>query len=89
MLVNDALGVPQKTYGYTTGVYLRHLGLDFLWWLHSPDKWHTEPNWFRFFGGNIHYQDMSTWSDPFPFLTGTFNNVKKLFDPQFKQAKEL
>ena len=89
VLVNDALGVPQKTYGYTTGVYLRHLGLDFLWWLHSPDKWHTEPNWFRFFGGNIHYQDMSTWSDPFPFLTGTFNNVKKLFDPQFKQAKEL
>lgn len=88
VIVNGYLNLPQKTYTYKTGVYLRHLGLDILWFLHAENKWHTRPNWFKFLGRNLHYQDMSGWTDPLPFLFGTWSNVKKLFDPDFRKAKK-
>lgn len=88
ILVNGALGLPQKQYDYKEGVVLRHLGLDILWFLHAEKRWHANPNWFKFFGGKIYYQDMNGLLDPMPFLTGTWNNVKKLFDPEFKKAKK-
>lgn len=87
ILVNGALGLPQKQYEYKEGVVLRHLGLDILWFLHAENRWHATPNWFKFFGGKIYYQDMNGFLDPMPFLTGTWNNVKKLFDPEFKKSK--
>lgn len=89
ILVNDALGLPQKKYSFKEGMYLRHLGLDILWWKNSDNKWHTKPSWFKFFGKNIQYQDMSTVSDPMPFISGTFNNIKKLFNPDFKKSKQI
>ena len=70
-------------------MYLRQLGLDILWWKNSDNKWHTKPSWFKFFGKNIQYQDMSTVSDPMPVISGTFNNIKKLFDPDFKKSKQI
>ena len=88
ILVNGALGLPQKQYEYREGVVLRHLGLDILWFLHAENRWHIKPNWFKFFGSKIYYQDMNGWLDPMPFLTGTWNNIKKLFDPEFKKAKK-
>lgn len=88
ILVNGALGLPQKAYRYEDGVVLRHLGLDVLWFIHADNRWHVNPSWFRFFGGKIYYQDMNGILDPMPFLSGTWNNVKKLFDPQFKKAKK-
>jgi predicted ATP-grasp superfamily ATP-dependent carboligase len=87
IIVNGYLNRPQKQYEYKTGVYLRHLGLDILWFLHAEDKWHTHPNWFKFFGKNIYYQDMNGWSDPMPFIKGTWNNIIKLFNPEFRKAK--
>lgn len=88
ILVNGALGIPQKQYPYKEGVVLRHLGLDTLWFLHAENRWHAKPNWFKFLGWKICYQDMNGLLDPMPFLTGTWNNVKKLFDPEFKRAKK-
>ncbi len=88
ILVNGALGLPQKQYEYEEGMVLRHLGLDILWFLHAENRWHTRPGWFHFFGRKICYQDMNGWLDPMPFLTGTWNNVKKLFNPDFKKAKK-
>lgn len=88
ILMHGALGLPQKRYQYREGVVLRHLGLDILWFLHAENRWHAKPNWFKFLGGKIYYQDMNGWFDPMPFLTGTWNNVKKLFDPKFKKAKK-
>ncbi len=87
IIVNGYLNRPQKECNYKTGVYLRHLGLDILWFLHADDKWHTHPNWFKFFGKDIYYQDMDGWMDPMPFLKGTWHNVKKLFNPEFRKAK--
>lgn len=78
ILVNASLGLPQKTYTYNTGVTTRHLGFDTLWFLSSPYRFSKKQHWFRFFGKNVHYQDMGDWTDPLPFFAGTFRNIGKL-----------
>ena len=88
IIVDQALGQEQKTYKYKTGIILRHLGFDILWFLKSPNRYKTCPSWFHFWGKNIFYQDMDGWMDPKPFLVGTYHNIKKLFDPSFKKAKQ-
>lgn len=89
VVVDQALGREQKSYEYKTGVVLRHLGFDVLWFLKSPKRFSSEPSWFRFFGKNVFYQDMNGWDDMKPFLCGTYHNIKKLFDPSFKKAKAV
>lgn len=79
IIVNGYLGLPQKEYTYRTGVVTRHLGFEALWFLHSEKRWSKDQHWFRFFGKDIHYQDMSDRTDPLPFLFGTFRNVRKVF----------
>ncbi len=88
IIVNDALGLPVPDCNYKTGIVLRHLGLDFLWLIHSERKCSTKPNWFHLIGKHIYYQDMSVWGDPMPFISGTFHNFKKLFDSDFRNAKQ-
>ena len=78
IIVNDYLGKAQKNYIYKEGEYLRHLGFEVLWFMKSKNRFKTSPCWFNFIGKHIHYQDMSDWSDPMPFLTGTWRNVKKV-----------
>lgn len=89
IIVDQALGKEPKHYEYRTGVALRHLGFDVLWFLKSPMRFKTKPLWFKFFGRNVYYQDMNGWADPKPFFAGTFHNIKKLFDPSFKKAKQI
>ena len=79
IIVNGYLGLPQKEYTYRTGVVTRHLGFEVLWFLHSEKRWSKDQHWFRFFGKDIYYQDMSDRTDPLPFLFGTFRNVRKVF----------
>lgn len=86
IIVNDYLGLPQPTYQYKEGVALRHLGFDFLWFLKSPNRFKTKPSWFKFFGSKVYYQDFHFW-DQKPFWIGTYHNVKKLLNPDFKKAK--
>lgn len=87
VIVDGNLGNKPSTYTYKTGHVLRHLGFDFLWFLKSPNRFKANPSWFKFFGRDITYQDFS-WSDLMPFIVGTYHNVKKLFDPEFKKAKK-
>ena len=89
LLVDQALGHEPKRYEYKTGVVLRHLGFDVLWFLKSPKRFRSRPSWFRFFGKNVFYQDMDGWNDMKPFFVGTYHNIKKLFDPSFKKAKAI
>lgn len=89
IIVNGYMDKPQKTYEYKEGEYLRHLGLEMLWFKHAESRKNTNPNWFKFFGKHIHYQDMSDWTDPMPFLKGTFHNIRKMSDPKFKKAKSI
>ena len=85
IIVDEYLGRPHKTYDYREGEYLRHLGFEVLWFLKSPNRFKTEPNWFKLFGRHIHYQDMSDWSDLRPFFSGTFRNVKKVLSHKEKE----
>lgn len=78
VIVNGYLGLPQKTYPYRTGVVTRHLGFETLWFLKSPQRWSKDQHWFRFFGKDIYYQDASDWTDPIPFLSGSFRNIGKV-----------
>lgn len=89
IILNGNLGLPQKDYSYRTGVVLRHLGLDVLWFLKSNLRWKSRPSWFSFLGRNIYYQDISNWSDPAPFWAGTIHNIKSLLNPDFKKAKGI
>lgn len=89
IIVNQALGKESKQYAYRSGVALRHLGFDVLWFLNSPMRFKSKPSWFKFIGRNIYYQDMDGWTDPRPFFAGTYHNIKKLFDPSFKNAKQM
>ena len=88
IIIDGYLGNAQKGYSYQTGEYLRHLGFEMLWFLHSPNRFTTRPNWFEFFGKHIHYQDMSGWSDPMSFIKGTYNNVKKVLSHKEKEKIE-
>ena len=78
IIVDGYLGNPQKEYEYKTGEILRHLGFETLWFLKSPNRWKMKPSYFSFFGKHIHYQDMSDWTDPMPFIKGTFRNISKV-----------
>lgn len=78
VFVDSCSGKTGQEYNYKEGVVLRHLGFDVLWFIKSPNRWKSEPSWFKFFGKNIYYQDMSDWTDPKPFFGGTWNNIKKL-----------
>lgn len=89
VIVNGYLDLPQRSYTYRTGVYLRHVGLDFLWFLHAHNRWSVKPSWFHFIGSKTYYQDASSWSDPMPFIKGTLNNIAKLFNPEFKKSKHI
>ena len=89
IIVNGYLDLPQKSYEYQEGEYLRHLGLEILWYKHAEERKGIKPNWYHFFGKHVHYQDMSDWTDPVPFITGTFYNIRKMMNPQFKKAKSL
>ena len=89
IVVDQALGHAPKTYQQRTGIVLRHLGFDVLWFLKSPQRLKTKPSWFQFFGKNVFYQDMDGWRDMKPFFCGTYHNIKKLFDPSFKEAKSI
>ena len=87
VIVSEYLNKPHRKYRMEREVYLRYLGMEILWFVHSKSKLKTKPNWFRFFGRKIYYQDMSDWTDPMPFIRGTIGNIKKQLSPEFRKAK--
>ena len=87
-LIADAtMGRQLKQYDYKPGKALRHIGFDFLWFIHSENRFKTKPSWFKFVGRSIYYQDMSKWYDPLPFICGTLGNIKKMLNPEFRKSK--
>lgn len=87
IVVNAYMGQPQKEYKYKEGEFLRHLGFETLWFYYSKNRWNTRPNWFKLIGRHIHYQDMSDWTDPMPFIKGTWGNIKKQMSSDFRNSK--
>lgn len=78
IIVNGYTGHPQIHSELKTGKIVRHLGFEILWFLKSPNRWKTKPNWFKMINNNIYYQDMSDWTDPLPFVFGTCRNFINL-----------
>ena len=87
IVVNGYLGLPQKTNEYKENEFVRYMGLEALWFIYSKNRWRTKPNWFKLVGPHIHYQDMSDWTDPKPFLKGLWGNLKKQMNPEFRKEK--
>lgn len=66
IIARDALGQEVPKYDYTPDKSLRYLGIDILWLMKSDKRFHSEPNWLKFYGRNTYYQDIyaadaSTW----------------------------
>ncbi len=87
VIEGEYLKKPHRVYTMEKEVYLRFLGVEILWFLKSDNKWHAKPNWFKFFGRDIFYQDMSDWSDPMAFIRGTIGNIKKQLSSEFRKSK--
>lgn len=86
-LIADATsGHSLRRYEYVPGKRLRHLGFEILWFLKSPGRFRATPSWFRFFGRDLYYQDWIK-GDFFAFLYGSWGNLKKQLNPEFRKAK--
>lgn len=86
MIADMTLGMPLRKYEYNPGKRLRHLGFDILWFLKSPNRFSTNPSWFRFCGNDLYYQDW-IMGDFSAFFWGTWGNIKKQMNPEFRKAK--
>lgn len=86
IIANEYLGKTNLVTNYSPGKILRHIGFEVLWFIRSPARFKTTPNWFKFFGKNIYFQDFDFF-DQKPFWIGTYQNIKKLFSPEFRKSK--
>lgn len=86
MIADATLGLPLRKYEYKPGKKLRHIGFEVLWFLKSPDRFKARPSWFNFFGKDTYYQDW-VWGDFGAFFWGSWNNLKKQLNPEFRKAK--
>ena len=87
IIVCDLCGDPIPVYRYTPGKQLRYLGLDIAWVLASPKRWKASPNWFRFVGKDLHYQDGGI-HDILAMFMSMWVGFKKMINPQFMKRKK-
>lgn len=86
IIADASLGKTLQKYEYKAGKHLRHLGFEVLWFFNSPQRFSARPSWFNFWGKDIFYQDLS-WSDISPFIFGTWGNLMKQLNPEFRKSK--
>ena len=77
IIVQDTLGGKVPKYQYEPGKTLRYLGIDIMWLLKSPNRFHAHPGWLKFFGKDIYYQDIYK-QDPSTWWTWLAEGLKKL-----------
>jgi len=71
---------PQTT--YRTGLYMRFLPGDILWFLTTKGpRFGLKPSWFRFFGSDLRYL-VTSWSDPGPTIGYILDALQAALDPQ-------
>ena len=71
---------------YKTGIFLRHPGIDLLWFLKSADRFKTKPSWFRLVDETVKYEVLSL-SDPGPTLAYALANFRDLFSTEARRYK--
>ncbi len=77
IIVNDVMGYEIPTYTYKPGKTMRYMGLDLMWFLKSPNRFSTIPNWFKFLGSTLSYQDIY-FSDPSTWWTWLAEGILKI-----------
>jgi D-aspartate ligase len=65
---------------YRTGVYLRYLPADLVWFLKSRDRFRTRPSFFWFAGENLSDEVLS-WRDPGPGIAYFMAKAASLLRP--------
>lgn len=86
IILNEYLGLPHEKKDFKSGVLLKHLGFETLWFVYSKNRFNTKPSLLKVFGKGVYYQDLD-WSDPLPFIKGTWHNFKKQLSPSFRKSK--
>lgn len=86
MIADATLGKSLRKYEYKPGKRLRHLGFEILWFIKSPNRFKVSPSWFNFFGKNLYYQDWLRHNF-MAFVYGSWGNLKKQMNPEFRKAK--
>jgi D-aspartate ligase len=87
MLVALAMGSEvESVSGYQAGMYLRHPGLDLIWFWKSRNRFKADPNWFWFWGKNLRY-DVWSLADPAPFAAYVLANLRDLFSVEARRYK--
>lgn len=88
MIVEQELEQEVSSYTSTSGLILRQLSLEVMWFLYSSNKqrFSTKPNWFKLWGKQIRYQD-GTWTDPLPMIAGFLSGARRLMNPSFRASK--
>lgn len=87
MIADVSLGKKLKSYTYTPGQKLRHIGFEILWFRYSKHRFTTKPNWFKWIDSKLSFQDFS-WRDPKPFFYGTYGNIQKQRNSEFRKSKD-
>ena len=85
MIVSDVLDEALPNDAYHPGCYLRCLGLDLAWFIHSPRRLHTRPSWFSFFKNTV-YQD-GGWRDFPAMMASLCRGIGKMLNPSFRRKK--
>ena len=86
IIVADEFDEPMPIFHYLVDQQIRWMGLDFMWFLFSPNRFRFTPSWFRFFGNNVSYHD-GTWKDPLPMFAGMLAGFLKYLNPEFRKSK--
>ena len=87
LYLRHALDEDLPTYSdYREGVFIRHMPLDVMWFLCSPDRFRARPSWFRFTGRDLHYLGGSR-DDPRPLIAGLLSGLSKVFHRSFLRGK--
>lgn len=86
IIVREYMKQPQEPIVFKPGKLLKHLGMEALWFFYSKNRFKTKPSILKVFRKNIYYQDLD-WSDPMPFIKGTWHNVMKQMSPSFRKSK--
>ena len=86
MFIADEFDEMLPKFHYKTGMQVRWLGLDVMWFVFSNKRFTFKPTWFKFFGKNVSYQDGS-WNDPLPMFAGMLAGVVKYMNPNFRKSK--
>lgn len=86
VIVEDMLFSRKVEMSYTPGENLRCLGLDIAWFISSPKRFKTNPNWFNFFGKHLHYQEggLKDWK---AMIYSIYSGIRKQLSPSFRKAK--